>query len=150
MRYRIIHTTSYTYSEAVPLCQNEVHLKPRGTSRQICLAHRLSVSPVPHQVDQAQDYFGNQIQFFTIQDRHEELTVSAHSEVSLAPPQPSEEQNATWEEVRDRVRREPAGPLVDILQFVFDSPYIAANPEVAEYARPSFPAGRRWLSACAT
>ena len=74
---------SYLYSEAVPLGQNELHLKPRNTGQQTCLDHRLVISPHPHKLEECRDYFGNLIHFFTIQDQHYELSVASHSEVEL-------------------------------------------------------------------
>ena len=36
MKYRVTHETAYAYGDAVPVCQNVVHLTPRDTARQIC------------------------------------------------------------------------------------------------------------------
>ena len=47
MRYKIAHATTYSYSETVPVCHNEVHLTPRDDGRQQCLSSRLTVKPMP-------------------------------------------------------------------------------------------------------
>ncbi len=52
MRYQVVHATSYLYSEAVPLGQNELHLKPRNTGHQTCLDQRLVISPHPHKLEE--------------------------------------------------------------------------------------------------
>jgi transglutaminase-like putative cysteine protease len=148
VRYQIVHATNYFYSEPVPLCQNEVHLKPRDTARQRCLAHRLEIAPQPHKLEECRDYFGNRIQFFTIQDQHSELSVAAHSEVELAlaePPKPGE--TVPWEHVRDAMRARPANGNLEVRQFVFDSPHVAVGTELADYAAKSFAPGRPWLDA---
>ena len=58
MNYKVTHTTIYNYTDAVPLCHNEVHLTPRDHRRQTCLAHRLRVRPEPARVDTRVDAFG--------------------------------------------------------------------------------------------
>jgi transglutaminase-like putative cysteine protease len=89
------------------------------------------------------DYFGNEIQFFSIQQRHTGLEIEAGSTVTVFPRREVDlTKSPPWERV---VRRftEPVTPSnVGPYQFVFDSHLLAASPELAEYARPSFPANR--------
>lgn len=148
MRYQIVHSTNYFYSEAVPMCQNELHLKPRDTPRQSCESHRLEISPAPHVLEECQDYFGNKIHFFTIQDRHEQLSVAAHSEVELAPTDyMPPEQTAPWEHVRALMRDVRADDRLEARQFTFESPHVTCNAALAEFAVESFTPGRPWLEA---
>lgn len=148
MRYQVVHATSYSYSEAVPLCQNELHLKPRETARQRCLANRLEISPLPHVLEECRDYFGNPIHFFTLEDRHRRLAVTAYSEVELAPadylpPEATE----PWEQVRGRVRSGRANGELSVLESTFDSPHVTSGDALAEFARVSFTPARPWLEA---
>ena len=46
-RYDVRHTTTYAYSEPVPVCHNEVHLTPRSLPRQRVLASVIRVEPEP-------------------------------------------------------------------------------------------------------
>ena len=88
MRYKIVHTTTYTYSDAVPICHNEVHLIPRDAARQACLYNRLRIKPRPTVLEQRVDYFGNRVTNFAIEQAHQKLTVVALSRVHVtaAPP----------------------------------------------------------------
>lgn len=145
MRYQFVHTTHYRYSEAVPLCQNEVHLKPRDTTRQKCLAHELAVSPTPFKLEQCRDFFGNVIHFFTLQDQHELLSITSRGEVELAPPEAiAAETTRPWEQVA-ALPAGAAGMPLDVRQFVYESPHVAFSPELVDYAQASFSAGRPWL-----
>ena len=47
MRFRIVHHTQYTYTQAVSLSHNIVRLRPRDGSRQTCLQHELAITPMP-------------------------------------------------------------------------------------------------------
>jgi transglutaminase-like putative cysteine protease len=70
--------------------------------------------------------------------------VSAESQVEVAS-RSLPEGGGTWEEVRDGLRR-PGAPL-DPVQYLFESPHVELSRELAAYAEPSFPRGRRMLAA---
>jgi transglutaminase-like putative cysteine protease len=144
--YEISHVTHYFYSEEVPLCHNEVHLAPRDTARQTCLFHELALVPPAAKIEEALDYFGNRVSYFTIQEQHSELLVTSKSRVKLLPRRDEPPGSPAWEEVRERMRR-CAGEDVEICQFIYDSPQVAVSRELAEYAAPSFPGGRPWHEA---
>jgi len=148
MRYRIVHVTDYFYSEAVPLCHNEVHLAPRETARQRCIDHRLEISPRPDRLGAGCDYFGNPVHFFSIGEAHRQLSVASHSVVELAPTDymPPEE-TAPWEQVRALMRAKPHDENLAVLEHTFDSPHVSMSPELAEFAGQSFTPGRPWLAA---
>src|SRR5580658_9222008 len=138
MRYKIVHTTTYTYSEAVPICHNEVHLIPRDAARQACLYNRLRIKPRPSVLEQRVDYFGNRVTNFAIEQAHQKLTVTALSRVHVTPSPPESDPvaSAPWEDVRDALAS--YSDLVDVYQFVFDSTLVKTFPALREYAAPSF------------
>lgn len=148
MRYQVHHTTRYAYSEPVPLCYNELHLTPRDTPRQTCVDHQLTILPAPHKIEDSRDYFGNHVCFFNIQERHQELEVTARSEVCLQggdyiPP----ETTPAWEQVRADALSSLDPEALDARQFIYDSPLAAASDELALLAADSFAPGRPWLEA---
>ncbi|MDZ4818693.1 MAG: transglutaminase family protein [Planctomycetota bacterium] len=146
MRYKVSHTTTYSYSDAVPICHNEVRLTPRDHSHQICLTHRLSVRPNPTSMERATDYFGNQVHFFTVQEGHQRLFVTALSKVKVMPRQvPLPSSTPPWETVRDWLAARRAPTHLESVQYLYDSPFIRTNDELLAYAEPSFSAGRPWL-----
>ena len=77
MRYKVTHTTTYSYSDSVPVCQNEVYLTPRDLSHQTCAYNRLLIKPVPATLDRRIDYFGNHVMSFAVQEAHAKLSVTA-------------------------------------------------------------------------
>jgi transglutaminase-like putative cysteine protease len=52
-----------------------------------------------------------------------------------------------WEAVRDLLALPLEADSIAASEFIFDSPYISALPELREYARPTFAPGRPLLSA---
>jgi transglutaminase-like putative cysteine protease len=148
MVYRVRHTTTYTYSAPVSVCYNELRLRPRDGRQQSCAFHELLVFPRPTVFSQVVDYFGNSVTFFTLQESHQALTMTANSRVTLTPARlPPVAATPPWEEVRDGLRDGRGGPDLEAYQCVFDSPYVATTPELQAYALPSFPPGRPLLDA---
>ena len=87
MRYTVKHATRYSYTDPVPICHNRVHLAPRQTVRQTCRAAPADASiPSRRCVSRRIDYFGNEVDFFSMQEAHEGLTVTADSVVDVLPP----------------------------------------------------------------
>jgi transglutaminase-like putative cysteine protease len=145
VKYRITHTTAYSYGETVPLCHNVAHLKPRTTPRQRVLSHSMEITPAPPTLRERLDFFGNPVTWFSLQEPHQSLTLIARSEVDVTPMDPPALfQFPAWDQVAQRLRTsEPA--MLDARQFTFDSHYIQRHPQLADYAASSFPQGRPLL-----
>jgi transglutaminase-like putative cysteine protease len=142
MKYRITHTTAYSYSEPASLSQNELFLTPRATSRQQVVQAQLSVTPDPQYLHRRVDYFGNIAHVFMIEQPHTELSLTATSIVRTGRRVRVEpEATLPWEEVRQRLRTRAAPEDLAACQFTFASPMIRCSPEIQAYARLSFPPG---------
>lgn len=156
MKYRVTHTTEFVYDAQVGLCHNEARLLPIDLPHQTVLSATLKVEPSPHDLFERLDYFGNRTTYFSIQVPHESLLVTAVSEVQVDPPvlggHPAARlreaslfdspETRSWESVRDRLRSERSAEIIEAFQFTFDSPMVGIDERLADYARPSFPAGR--------
>jgi transglutaminase-like putative cysteine protease len=81
--YQVVHTTKYTYSEAVSVSHHVARVKPRGFAAQECLEHQLHIEPAPAVVRPHQDYFGNGVSLFIVEQAHKELIVRATSTVRV-------------------------------------------------------------------
>jgi len=148
IRYRISHTTAYHYSEPVTLCHNEAHLLPRNLSRQRCLDARLHISPRPAVYHERKDFFGNRVVYFSVEEPHLALEVTALSELQLFPlPPPDLDATPAWEEVQHLLRHNSGRGAVEARQFLLESVFASASVLFAEYARPSFVEGRPLLAA---
>ncbi len=148
VKYKITHQTKYAYSESVPVCHNLVHLAPRSSPLQDCEEFRLLIHPEPHEINQRYDYFGNLASFFSIDQAHLGLTVTATSRVKVAAGSNVEpRETPPWEQVASELRTARTTPTLNASQFVFDSPRIKTFKDLADFARPSFAAGRPILDA---
>lgn len=140
MRYRISHTTSYSYSEPASLSQNELFLQPKETLSQQLEDWQIAISPQPKYHRQREDYFGNSLQLFMIQHQHNGLIVSANSTVVTRPPLPPDPSHTPpWESVVQRLREHTFAADLQACQFRFASPLTMITPAIEAYAGPSFP-----------
>ena len=148
MRLQVLHETRYRYSSPVVLSQQLLHLTPRTLPWQPCRMHRVTVEPQPGEFDQREDYYGNPSMHMLLAAPHEELLVRAESDVDVGPREQAAlaAPQTPWEAVRDRLRSLDA-PLLDPVEFVYESPHVETWRELAEYAGKSFPVGRGALEA---
>lgn len=147
MKYRVTHKTAYRYSESASLSQNELFLTPRQTPCQRVIETGIAIDPRPPYLHRRQDYFGNTAHVFMVQHPHDELAMTATSEVETrcrAVPLPGT--TLSWEETVRQLSNHADGEALDAYQFVFESPMISVIPEAREYAGPSFPPGRPVLA----
>lgn len=143
MLYQITHTTIYEYSASVTLCQNLAHLTPRETAEQHCRHTLLLVQPQPAVLSSRGDYFGNQLTFFSVQEPHRTLSITASHEVEVFPQAAIDSaQTPAWDAVRDRLRTNRDAASLEAYQFAFPSRNVPFNDELADYARPSFAPSR--------
>ncbi len=144
--FEVTHTTAYRYQAPVAVGHHLLRLTPRALSRQVRAAHALHLDPTPSGTSQRKDYFGNDVLFATVAGHHHHLTVTSRSRVLVGPsaiPDPTE--TPSWESVRNRCRTDRSFTALEATEFVFASPLVPVEPVFADYARPSFPAGRPWL-----
>ncbi len=148
MRIRVVHQTSYTYSEPVSTSHHAAHLAPRDGEHLRTLVHDVAITPTPSVRRERFDFFGNRTLHFSLREPHRALEVVATSVVDLSPvAAPTLAAAPPWEGVRDHVRTNRRRDVLDAYAFTFDSPIAKSSPALADYAAPSFPPGRPILEA---
>ena len=81
--------------------------------------------------------------WFSLQEPHKSLKISAQSEVDVKPfAPPGGLWWPAWDAVVNMLRGRREREILDARQFTFDSPFVYVGPELAEYACPSFAPGR--------
>lgn len=146
MRYRVTHTTTYHYGEAVDLASHLLHLTPRALPGQLVLAAALEAEPLPARITTGADHFGNPVTWMFIEAPHDRFSVTLRAEVEaeFAPPPPPA-LTPPWEEVAAAAAR-PGGEGWRAAEFVFSSAMAPADPGAGAYAAESFPPGRPVLA----
>jgi transglutaminase-like putative cysteine protease len=145
VKYQIVHTTTYSYSESVSVSHHLARLVPRTLPRQTRAVHDLLVDPLPEVTTDHLDYFGNPMTFFILQSAHKRLAVRARSVVELnGVSPPFVEASPPWERATDKT----AMPF-DAVECALDSTPARLRTALAAYARPFFTQGRPLLEAVA-
>ena len=146
MLYSVKHTTVYTYTDLVPLCHNLAILSPRNTVSQQCREFQFDITPVPEVVEVYNDFFGNKVYYFVVEQEHKELTVTASSVIESTAPEWKQSgiSGVSWETVKNRLGSGIINDTVDaaIKQYTFPTEITEATPSVKSYAQKSFTSGR--------
>ena len=149
MLLEITHDTHYSYDPNVEIAQHFAHLKPADLETQRVLKSEVQVSPRPSWREENRDSHGNVCTFFSLQNRHSELLITAKSliETTSAICGPKPQETAAWELVREYFRYHSNTQWDAASEFLFTSPFITLRPEFAEFARKNFTVGRPILDA---
>ena len=150
MNYKITHKTEYSYTHPVNLCYNEVRLTPRNFAYQQCGESHLSVEPEPKEYRKRKDFFGNTVYYFTIQQPHNQLTVTVTSYVAVKGREQQQDfaEHLAWEAAHQQItlgfRSRNSGDAAVYSQIPNGS---AKRLKLRDYAEKSFTNGRPLLEA---
>lgn len=148
MRYKLRHTTSYSYSWAVDISHHMLHLALPDLPRQRVKSCHVDISPTPGAQNEQHDHFGNRVAYIAIAESHTRFDVELRAEVEVdpaAPPDPAA--TPAWESLRDALAGDGFPAPVLESEFVQDSPLAQPSDAAIVYAMASFPAGRPVLAA---
>ncbi len=148
MKYRLRHTTSYSYSWAVDISHHMLHLALPNLPRQRVKASTVSTSPNAGRMAEQRDHFGNQVAYLTLEESHTRFDVELRAEIEVdafTPPEASA--TPGWETLRDALAGDGFPEAVLESEFVHDSPLALPSDEAIQYALQSFTAGRPVLAA---
>jgi transglutaminase-like putative cysteine protease len=148
MIYDVSHRTVFRYSTPVVQSQHIVHMSPRPVERQEIRGHTLLIDPAPTIRTEREDYYGNRVVMFDIEQEHKELIVHAKSTIAVAPPREIDlERSAPWDLLAERVAQPRGGIDIEVVGYACASKHTPTSSEIAAYARGSFMPGRPVLQA---
>jgi transglutaminase-like putative cysteine protease len=153
-RYRIRHSTAYVYGGDVAHSHQQLHLTPRPSPQQQCLAQTIEVTPRPSSRSEHVDAFGNTVTRLEIDRPHDRLEVTAEMEVAVvAPADLAVETGESWEQVRDQLRytaRPRPAVWLEAMRFRTESPYVRIKRMFGDFGSECFEPGRSVLSVTET
>jgi transglutaminase-like putative cysteine protease len=145
--YIVRHKTVYRYNQAVPESLHLMHLRPRDTGRQRVVEANLAIAPEPSAWIKRRDAFGNETDWVSLDDVHDTLTVSASALVETSSQPLEFGDSDTWESVRARLADPSDWTVREVVPYLYDSPMVWFQSDVASYALQSFTPGRPILDA---
>lgn len=148
MLYDVRHETRFRYASAVSISHQLLKLRPRRSSRQSVSGALLEIAPRPYLQRGWTDYFGNRVDFMTMQESHRELVITSTSQVEVLPGMNIMlDFSPAWEVVAQSMRRPTTSEALQASQYCFASPYVDLHNELREFALASFESGRPLLDA---
>jgi transglutaminase-like putative cysteine protease len=148
MLYDVRHETRFRYGSSVAISHQLLKLRPRRSSRQNVLSSDLSVSPQPWVQRSWVDYFGNEVEFLTVQQPHRELVVTNVSRVEvLAGMNIMLDFSPAWEVVAQSMQNPTTSEALTASQYCFESPYVEIHADLRDFARATFTPERPLLEA---
>ena len=149
MKYRISHITAYKYASRVSHCYNLAQMMPRTTQRQTCFSSKVEVSPTVSRETRREDFFGNNVFQFEIQNPHKELVITATSQVETRPQivDTNLDLGSTCAEARVKMRQSKSEDVLLSREFQLDSAMIKSSAELRDFAKDLFTPDRSLLSA---
>ena len=144
MQYQIIHTTEYHYHHSVSLCHNIAKLVLRNTDAQHCKKVQVKIIPQPDVMNEYEDFFGNKVMYFAIQQEHKHLKVTVHSQVEKKPDASLKMNlygNISWEETKKQLMQ-PGPENFDARQYIPVTDITTATEEIYNYTLQSFTPNR--------
>jgi len=149
IRFLVKHVTHYKYSARVTRCYNLASVIPRETARQHCVKNRITLSPLAATTHKRTDYFGNRTFHFEIQKPHNELIITAESEVEITVKDQALnlDLGVSYHEALEYLGKATTHDTIEAREFLLNSPMIECSEALADYARPSFTRDRS-LKSC--
>ena len=139
MKYNITHITCYDYGAPVSVSHHVARLTPRSLPFQKCHSHELKISPSASVLRKHTDHFGNQFRFFSLQTPHDTLEITSSSLVEVwAGDMPDASITPAWRDVRNDFLEEIWSEDPGFQEFIYPSPFVPKNSEMAGYAAESF------------
>jgi transglutaminase-like putative cysteine protease len=144
--YDVRQTTTCGYASPVARARHVLRLTPINRNGQRVHVAALQIAPEPTTRREGQDFFGNRLTWIEIEEPHRLLTIRLAARVSVdAAVETAPLTTPPWEQIRDEAfAASDIGPSSPA-HFVFPSRMISLDPEIGDYTRTSFPAGRPML-----
>lgn len=148
MLYEVSHETRFRYGGSVSMSHQLLKLRPRRSNRQNVADSELTVTPQPSVQRNWIDYFGNEVEFLTVQEPHRELVITNRSRVEVLPGMNIMlDFSPPWDVVAQSMQTPTTTEALGASQYCFESPYVDVHADLREFARATFEPGKPLLQA---
>jgi transglutaminase-like putative cysteine protease len=143
VKYRVSHRTTYSYDDDVSSSFGIAHCRPRELPWQQVTSREISIDPVPSDLTDDVDCYGNVVSYFHVTEPHVRLTVDALSEVDVVPTEYDPDALlAPWERARPLLHPAISRGAWAATDFALESPKARHVDAARAYAAASLTPGR--------
>ena len=148
MIYDVRQTTTCAYASPVAHARHVLRLTPIPRPGQRVHVAALQILPEPLHRREGQDFFGNRLTWIEIEEPHRVLTIKLAARVAVDPAgEVPALTTPAWEAVREEAFATSDIGSLSPAHFLFPSRMVSLDPEIRDYTRQSFSAGRPVLDA---
>lgn len=148
MKYRVRHYTEYDYQDAASACYNRLCLTPNNSEQQQCINSEVLITPIPDEINYRNDFFGNQLIFFSLNQEHKKLRININSVVTVEGRPHADlafSSMIPWKDVHQHLITHG---LFDIVQYTLPSAYVPVSDAIKEFSESCFQEDSTLWSAC--
>jgi len=143
-KYRVVHTSKYSFMREVSYCQGQVRLTPRVFHGQELTFSQIVFRPLASNERRQQDPFGNLVSHFEISRPLMSLSISAINTVTVdvqAATALSFDDSIPWDSLSRHYPERSVETIADIQRYTESSPLIEIQPMFSDYAQACFTPG---------
>jgi len=148
MKYRVRHYTEYDYQDAASACYNRLCLTPSNSELQQCLSSEILITPAPDEITHRNDFFGNELIFFSLNQEHKKLRININS-IVMVDGRPNADlafsSTMLWKDVHDYLQ---VNNLYDIMQYTLPSAYVPKSEAIVAFSESCFHEDSTLWSSC--
>jgi transglutaminase-like putative cysteine protease len=142
-RFRVTHHTRYRYDQPVAAGHTIARLVPRPLPHQRVTGAAVTVSPAASQTRDHVDGLGNVVTYVAVDEPHDDLEVTATSEVEVdARAVPAGGWQAPWEDAVGAIHDDLTGDGLLARLCRLDSPLVPRRDDLRAFAAADFTPGR--------
>lgn len=147
---RVEHETHYEYEEEVQQAHHLAYLRPCSNFFQTVLSHELAIDPMPDRHLVNGDVFGNQRDFFSYHQPHQQLHVKSQCVVHSRGIELKDALAADipWQDLRERLSYTAGKLYLPASEFVYPSPFVPYVEAIKQYALEVFEETPDLVAAC--
>jgi transglutaminase-like putative cysteine protease len=148
MLYDVRHETRFRYGGLVSMSHQLLKLRPRRSNRQNVVGSELEITPHATARRSWVDYFGNEVEFLTVQEPHRELIITSCSRVEVLPGMNIMlDFSPAWEVVAQTMQTPTHPEALGASQYCFESPHVEIHDDLRDFALATFEPERPLLEA---
>jgi transglutaminase-like putative cysteine protease len=142
MRFKLSHTTRYTYASPVDVAHHVLRLDVRRLPVQEVEHARIACEPQAASITARSDHFGNRVTHLRLAHPHDSLVIAFTATGRVhARVVPDGRATPPWEVVAGDLRGDGFPEPLAESEFALPSPLAGPFPELVAFARACFPAG---------
>lgn len=133
--YSVRFASTYNYSAPARNSLHAARLMPVTSALQTVSSARLDVTPRPSSSSIRNDFFGNAVNWFRLDEPHDELILTMTANIKVSDPVTASAPRSTCGEIANKARSLPSLSADAPAHYLAETMFTRADPQLVEFAR---------------